>query len=131
MIVIDTHILIWWISNPEKLSQKAKKALEEAPKKGGIFISAISVWEIYMLVKKGRLELTMNIDTWFKKVLSLPFMRVVPIDAAIAASSVMLTGQIHDDPADRIIAATALKLEAPLVTSDTRLIRYLKIKTIW
>ncbi len=67
MIIIDTHVLIWWASNPEKLSPKAQKALTTEIKKGSILVSSISIWEIYMLIEKDRLKLSMNTESWVEK----------------------------------------------------------------
>ena len=132
MIVLDTHILIWWINNPDKLSDKARKRINlDIKKKEDILISSISIWEIYMLVKKGRLKFRVDIDTWIEKIEKLNFLRFIPVNNNIAAKSVMLVPPLHSDPADRIIIATALKNGATLITSDSKLLRYPHIQTLW
>lgn len=131
MIVLDTHILIWWVNSPQKLSKKAKKAIDEEKTKNGIFISSISTFEIYLLIKKGKLELTNYPDAWVERIESLPYVHFVPMDNQIAAASVNLPDFIHKDPADRIIIATALNLGAKLVTSDKKILEYSKVQTIW
>lgn len=131
MIVLDTHVLIWWLSSPDKLSKKALRRIEKEEKSGEIVVSAISVWEIYMLTEKGRLAFTMETHSWIKQVERMPFVRFAPIDTKIAAASVKLPGVLHSDPADRIIIATALLFAAPLITSDKRILRYPHVATIW
>lgn len=130
MIVLDTHALIWWLSNPKKLSRKALTLIEKAKKKQTIFVSSITAWEIYMLEKKGRLKLTMDVDTWMKKIESLPFIFFVPVDNQIAAKSVSLDDALQPDSADRIIIATAIQLGATLVTNDKKIKAYKKVKTV-
>ena len=130
MIVLDTHAWIWYVSNPEYLSQKAMEYVEQAKREKSIFISCISAWEVALLVKKGRLQLTMDVSDWISKVERLPFFQFVPVDNAIALKSVNLSG-LHPDPADRIIIATALQLGAPIVTKDERIHAYHRVQTIW
>lgn len=131
MIVLDTSVLIWWTSSPEKLSQKARKIIEKEIKKGEILVSSISIWEIYLLIKKDRLKFFTDPDSWLEKVESLPFIRFIPIDNKIAAKSVSLAPPLHDDPADRMIIATTLQYGAMLITSDKRILSYSHVQSIW
>lgn len=131
MIVLDTHTLVWWVSSPDKLSDKAKRAIKRSIKEGQIFVSSISVWEIALLTKKGRLKLTMDLESWISKVSQLAFLKFVPVDNSIALYSVNLPGTIHSDPADRMIIATARHLGAKLVTSDKRILKYKHVRAIW
>lgn len=131
MIVLDTHVLIWWVDNPNKLSGKAKKAIEEEKSKKGILVSSISVFEIYMLVKKNKLELISNPDVWLGKIESLPFIKFIPVDNKIAAYSVNLPDFYHKDPADRIIIATALNEGVKLITADKKILNYPLVQSIW
>lgn len=131
MIVLDTHIWLWWISNPENLSPSAFMAIQTATEKDGIVISAISTWEIALLIQKGRLNLSIDVRDWVRKTESLPFVRFIPVDNTIALRSVSLPGEFHPDPADRIIAATAFTIGAPLVTKDEKILNYPHVKTIW
>ena len=132
MICLDTHTLIWFFSNPELLSANALSAIEGAlHEKRPVCISAISVWEISLLVHKGRLILTMSVERWLDHVLNLSMLKVISVDAAIARKSVFLPGSMHPDPADRIITATCLLNNNPLVTRDRKLHKYPFIETIW
>ena len=131
MIVLDTHALVFWVSDPNKLSSEARSMINQAFKKKTVYVSTISVWEIAMLVTKGRLMLTMDVESWLDKVENLPGIQFVPMDTAIARKSVMLPGTLHPDPADRIIIATARQLGATLITSDQKIRSYKHVKTLW
>lgn len=131
MIVLDTHTWIWFISNPDLLSKRAKKAANAAVKNKSILISSISAWEFALLVAKKRIELTLDVTDWIAKSESLPFIKFVPVTNSIAVKSVNLPLPLHADPADRIIIATALSAGAPLVTKDRKLLDYSPVKTIW
>lgn len=131
MIVLDTNALIWWISDPGKLSRKARQAIENAKREGTIYISSISVLEIYVLVKKGRLKLNTLPDNWLKEIENLPFVNFVAIDNRIAITSVELIDFPHKDPADRIIIATALNIGVKLITSDKKILSYHHVESIW
>lgn len=131
MILLDTSALIRWICVPEKLSKRARKTIEEEIKKGEILISSISLWEICLLMKKERLGFWVDPENWLEKVESLPFIRFVPIDNQVAIKSVKLDGDFHQDPADRMIVATALLNGATLITSDKKILQYSKVQTIW
>ena len=131
MIVLDTHAWIWWVSSPEFLSETAKQIIDEAATQKNVFISSISTWEIAILVSRGRLKLTMNPADWVAASEALPFFDFVPVSNSIALKSVQLPGILHNDPADRIIIATAVSLGAVLVTKDEKIRNYPHVKTVW
>lgn len=132
MIVLDTHALVWWVSDPTRIPAKARRAADGARDKGeGIIVSSISIWEVAMLIAAGRLTLTVEAATWIASVEALPFLRFVPVDNRIAAMAVALSGFPHRDPADRMIVATALVLNATLVTADRRMRAYGPVVTLW
>jgi PIN domain nuclease of toxin-antitoxin system len=131
VIVLDTHVWLWWASAPENLSDAARDAVESAIAKGGIHISSMSVWEVAMLVARGRLQLSLPVAEWVKKAEGLPFFRFVPVTNRIAMTSVALPGEFHNDPADRIIVATTLLSRGSLVTADDKIIKYGHVNTIW
>lgn len=131
MIVLDTHVWVWWVSDPVRLSAKAKTAIDRAITEKGILLSSISAWEVAVLVKKGRMRLTLGVSDWIAKTEGLPFVRFVPVNNRIAVQSVELPGVFHDDPADRLITATALTMGAALITKDRRILEYEHVKTVW
>lgn len=132
MIVLDTHTLIWWGDSPQKLSKKARSIIEEErSKKENILVSSITIFEIYLLIKKGKLELSNHPDVWLGKIENLEAVRFVPVDNRVAAYSVNLPDFSHKDPVDRMIVATALIYGARLITSDEKILNYKKVQTIW
>ena len=130
-ILLDTHTWIWYLSDPERLSEDARQIILRAQSKESIFISAISTWEVAMLVKKQRLSLRMDVADWLRLSDSLPFLRFVPVENRILLKSVFLDSEVPSDPADRIIAATALSLGLPLVSKDTRMRQIPSLDVIW
>jgi PIN domain nuclease of toxin-antitoxin system len=131
VIVLDTHVLVWWVTGESTLSKKAKNALEREVVGGEIIVSAISAWEIAMLVEREKLVLTMDVGSWLATVQAIKVVRFVPVYPETAVKSVELPGEFHKDPADRMIVATARKLAAPLVTKDEKIRAYPHVKTIW
>ncbi|MEJ2619033.1 MAG: type II toxin-antitoxin system VapC family toxin [Candidatus Thiodiazotropha sp.] len=132
MIVIDTHVLVWWVSGKKSLSTTAGKVIQDTLHNGGeVIVSSISAWEIAMLIAKRRLVLSMDIESWLDEVNQIDGVRFLPVDNEIAIKSTVLPGEFHKDPADRIIVATARKLAAPLVTADEKIIQYAHVKTVW
>jgi PIN domain nuclease of toxin-antitoxin system len=131
VILLDTHVWLWWLSDPELLSEAAHASLESAQRGRAIRVSSISVWEVAMLVDRGRLRLRIPVEDWIARSEALPFVRFVPVDNAVALRSVNLPSRLHADPADRILAATALLLGCPLVTKDEKLQSYAAIDCIW
>lgn len=130
MVVADTHAWLWWLSGDASLSSTARSTLARAFDDGELGVSAISVWEAAMLLKKGRLALAMPLDELVARCETLPGLRFVPITPRIALASVALE-PLHADPADRMIVATALAHQAVLVTKDERLHGFAGLDTRW
>lgn len=131
MIVVDTHVLIWFVDNPKKLSSKAVKIINKEKENGVILVSSISIWEIYLLIKKNKLKFNIEAETWIKEIEGLPFIQFVPINNTIAAKSVNLPGEFHADPADRMIVATAREKGAVLISSDEKIRKYPHVQAVW
>ncbi len=131
VIVLDTHVLIWWVTGDAALSKKAQAAIDHELEDGRIVLSAISAWEIAMLADRQRLVLSMEVQSWLAAVAQIESVSFAPVDVEIATKSVQLPGEFHQDPADRIIVATARKLAVPLVTKDDKIRAYAHVKTIW
>ena len=131
MIVVDTHILVWWVSQDRQLSNSARKAIDnEADNGGTILVSSIAAWEVAMLVSKNRLTLTMDVDTWLETVAEIDCLAFVPVDNKVAVESTRMPGEFHQDPADRMIVALARQLSVPLVTADEKILNYEHVKTV-
>lgn len=131
MIVVDTHVIIWNALKPKKLSQKAKDTILDANQDKGIIFCDISLWEIAMLMKKGRLSVKTGYREFIKLILASNKYILQPITPEIAERSTQLPEEVNQDPADRIIAATAIVENAKLVTADKNLRLFNGIPTIW
>ncbi|MDC1513871.1 type II toxin-antitoxin system VapC family toxin [Porticoccaceae bacterium] len=132
LIVLDTHILLWWMSGDRKLSTKAKRAItKHQDQERSILVSSISAWEIGMLVHRGRLTLNMDVDSWLAEVDKIPAVEFVPVDNSVGLKSTCLPGEFHKDPADRMIVALARHTSYPLITADEKILAYKHVKTLW
>ncbi len=131
MIVLDTHVWVWYLNNSDQTSEEASASIERAKEEKKIYISCISTWEILILEKKNRLKFTTSASLWIRKSENLSFLEFVPINNTIVELSTTLPGKLHQDPADRLILATAHYLGFPLITKDKKLRDYPHIKTIW
>ena len=128
MIVLDTAAWIWRASDPKRLTTKARRAIDEAER---VLVSAISVWEVAMLVAKRRIRLDRPVEQWVAIALALPGIQLAPLEPAIAVRSAQLPGEFHADPADRIIVATALENAVLIVTPDDRIRSYPHVQSAW
>lgn len=133
MIVLDTHALVWWVNGDSQLSLNAKAAIENelSTDDGVLLVSAISAWEIAMLVNVDRLTLTMALDDWLETISNIEGVRFVPVDIEIGVESTRLPGDFHKDPADRMIVALARHLNVPMVTRDEKIRVYKHVQSIW
>lgn len=131
MILLDTHVWIWFLSNPGLISSTASELIEKAIHKNAVYVSSISVWEMALLVLKKRMVLKIEISEWISKAESLRFFQFIPVDNAIALRSVNLPPPLHSDPADRIIIASALALNVPLITKDEKILNYPIVDAVW
>jgi len=123
MIVLDTHIWVWWVHQDEHLTRIQSEVIA-ASETDVIGVSAISCWEIAKLVEYGRLELPNPLEAWFDQALNYPGVHLLPLTPEIAVESTCLPGKFHRDPADQIIVATARVYNCALVTSDEKILNY-------
>lgn len=129
MILLDTHAWIPWVAEDYHfLSKAAIKAIKKAESLG---VSAISCWEVAMLSSKKRLTLQLDVQDWVEIALKRPGIQLMNLDPEILVLSTRLPGEFHPDPADQMIAATALKYGIPLVTKDKYIHQWGHIETIW
>lgn len=126
LLLLDTHIWLWVAKRDayKRLSASCCKAIEQASNNGKLAVSVISVWEIGMLEAKGRIRLSKACLDWVQEALSASGLQLISLSPEIAIESSHLPGEIHGDPADRILAATARIYDAVLITQDSKLIEY-------
>lgn len=129
MIVLDTHIWVWWAHATEQLTGPQVQIIQ-SNETDVIGVSAISVWEVAKLVEWRRLELPCPLNEWFNKALSYPGIRLLELTPEIAIGSTQLPGEFHRDPADQIIVATARVYDCPLITSGSKILTYPHVKTV-
>lgn len=122
MILLDTHVLLWLVEDGKRLGTTARKRIEAEA--GDVYLSAMSFWEIAMLADKRRIALSMPMPQWSERLLGQGHFRVVPVDAVIASDAGALPGDIHGDPSDRMIIATARSLVCPILTVDRPILAY-------
>ena len=123
-ILLDTHTWIWLFGGLQELSQTTIDRINKAGKQGKVFISAISVWELSMLVAKNRITLSKPINQWIEESFSQPGVNLALLTPKIAIESSFLPGDFHGDPADRIIVATARIENLILLTRDKKILSY-------
>ena len=122
--LLDTHALVWLLEGNERLGQKSRDLINASAQSQSLYVSAITPWEIAILVNKGRLSFGQEIGEWLRIALSMPGIQMVPLSIEISVASTQLPGDFHADPADRIIVATARHLGATLVTEDKLILTY-------
>ncbi|MGQ0522075.1 MAG: type II toxin-antitoxin system VapC family toxin [Betaproteobacteria bacterium] len=131
MIVLDTHVLVWWVTGAPDLSTRAKRAIRATVRREAAVASAISIFEIATAVRRERLKFRVSLDQWLRDLRSLTELQLEPVSADIAHLAGTLGTSLPGDPADRIIVATAIGLKARLVTADIRLQKSQRIETVW
>lgn len=123
-VLLDTDALVWLVTGDERLRPAVRRRIEAAAQQQQLWVSAITPWEAGMLVAKARLVLDRDVMEWLQAALALPGIRLAPLEPVVAVASTRLLGDLHGDPADRLIVATARHLGAALVTADAALLSY-------
>jgi PIN domain nuclease of toxin-antitoxin system len=129
VIVLDTHALLWWALDPERLSPPAATTVQRMERDGG-YASAISFWELAIKVQRGKLELPITVEELARRIEGGGVVEVLPVDTATWLRSVGLAWE-HRDPADRVIVATALARQLPILTKDTAIRSFSGVAHIW
>ncbi len=123
-LLLDTHAAIW-ITEDQPLASVAVEAIDAAYRaESTVFVSAITAWEVGLLVSRSRLSLVAKPERWFQRLLAIPGVRLADLTPDILIASSFLPGEPPRDPADRIILATARDLGATLITRDRLLLKY-------
>jgi len=128
MVLLDTHIWLWWFSTHESLSVREHEALAALAETGEVALSAISLRELQMLHARGRVRLDRPLKTWLVE--ATGSVRMIALDVSVVLAVDSLPPDFHGDPADRIIAATARAYDLPLATRD-RAIRRSGAVRLW
>jgi PIN domain nuclease of toxin-antitoxin system len=127
LTLLDTHIWIWSVEHDQRLSNKHFEIIDSSPE--NLAISVVSCWEIAMLVSKGRIKLDRPLRDWLERATTSSAIHVLPLTPIIAAEAYELPGTFHEDPADRLIVATARVHKCLLLTEDSKILDYSHVKT--
>ena len=126
MIVLDTHVWLWWLVAPRRLSRAASQTIDRAAQIG---VSAISVFELADLVERGRIKIDTRVRAWTREAFAVERVQPLPVTPDVAIDAAQL--RFASDPFDRIIYATARAEDALLVTRDERLHAFDPERTVW
>ncbi len=129
-ILLDTHVWIWAMVGDSRLKKQFQNAFKRASEANGILVSSMSIWEIGMLVEKKRIEIDMDVLDWVEQALDVPGVELCSVTPKIAIQSTRLVGEVHGDPIDRLLIATASEENAVLITCDRKILDYAKGKYI-
>jgi PIN domain nuclease of toxin-antitoxin system len=127
-VFLDTHIFLWLVDGDSRLKNKTLDLINDTSEHGKLMLSAISIWEIALLESKNRISLNQSINNWVNDAINLSGVKVLDLSKEVLIESCNLRGNIHSDPADRIIIASSRMYKIPLITYDARIIEYSKNK---
>ncbi|GAB3923321.1 type II toxin-antitoxin system VapC family toxin [Larkinella terrae] len=123
MILLDTHIWIWWVQTPERLKPTTLEYLDNLSP-SDIFINVISCWEFAKLVEKNKIALSESVSDWFTVSIDRSGIGVISLERSIITDACNLPGEFHSDPADQLIVATSRIKNLPLLTADRKILNY-------
>lgn len=123
MILLDTHVWVWWVSRHQSLSSKMERIIQQH-QADGLIVSIISCWEVAKLVELGKLSLTLPVLDWLNQALIYPGVQLLPLDVPVVVESTQLPGDFHRDPADQLLVATARIYNLPILTADSQILNY-------
>lgn len=128
MIVLDTHIWVWWVDGNQRLTKANEQWIQQYQSQG-LGVSIISCWEVAKLVENNKLVLSCSVSQWLKDALAYPGVQLLDLTLPIVIESTQLVG-FHRDPADQIIVATARIYNCPLLTVDDKILNYPNVQTL-
>lgn len=127
LLLLDTHVWVWLIEGEvRRLRPALCKELESRAERDELVVSDLSLWEVAIKAGKGKLVLAPDADSWIRRAVRAPGIRVLAAEREALLLSARLPGSLHGDPVDRVLAATAILHGMRLVTADAALIRYAK-----
>jgi PIN domain nuclease of toxin-antitoxin system len=124
-VLLDSHIALWFAAGTG-LSARAAQHINDARNGEGVYLSAVTVWEVGNLIRKRRVGIDMTLLEWVRGFLGVGGFQLVDLTVGIVIEAASLPGHLHDDPADRFLVATARHLDVPIVTRDKRILSYAK-----
>jgi PIN domain nuclease of toxin-antitoxin system len=127
VIILDTHIWIWWVQGDNNLTTDRRLAIP-THERTGLGVSAISCWEVAKLVEGKRIDFGRPVADWISTALAYPGIVLLPLSPDVAVDSSNLPGSFHKDPADQIMVATARVMKCPLMTQDKKIIAYAHVE---
>jgi PIN domain nuclease of toxin-antitoxin system len=130
MILLDTHVWLWLLHDPSRLSNAANQRIADEEAQNGLLISAISVWEVAVKVSGGKLTLPLPIADWYEQAKTQSGTVIEALNPLDAIASTQLPGEFHKDSADRILIAISQRYRIPLVTCDSKMLNYPHIETV-
>jgi len=131
VILLDTHVLLWTVSNPSKLSRAAVREIRKAQLEGGCAIASISLWEMGLLFARGAIRVSGTIEASIREIVERSAVHILEITPDIAGLSVAFPESYPKDPGDRLIGATARALGLTLITQDERILACPLVRAIW
>jgi PIN domain nuclease of toxin-antitoxin system len=124
-LLLDTHIALWLDSGSDRLRQSTRDLIDKCWRDGGtIFLSAVTAWEIALLVDGGRIDIDISVESWIRRFLDRPGIKEAQLTLHSATQAYALNHLEHRDPVDRLLIATAIDLACPLITYDDRILRF-------
>jgi PIN domain nuclease of toxin-antitoxin system len=121
-LLLDTHVVVW-IGNGEPIAEEARSEIDQAYRKDAVYVSAVSAWEITQLAARNRIGFTAPLATWFDRMITAMGFATLPLTPECAIAAALLPN-IHRDPADRFLIATAQNMDLTLVTRDSDIRKY-------
>ena len=129
MIVLDTHVWVWWVHATSQLTPANLQSLDAAAREG-LGVSIISCWEVAKLVEYGRLRLPDDVEQWLQQALTHPGVQLLDLTPRIVVESTRLPAPFHRDPADQLIVATARVHGLSVATADAKILTYPHVETV-
>ena len=129
MVLLDTHVLVWTIADPDKLSKRAREAIREARSESSVAIADFTLWELAWLLEHHRIRVWGTLESFVRE--ATEQVAVKPITPEIAAIAVRLPATFPRDPGDRLIASTAISYGVPLITADEQIRKSATVSTLW
>lgn len=131
LTLLDTHAWVWWVTADRRLPARLVQLIMTAAKAEGVWISAISVWEVAKKVEKRQLVLDRPLESWMEAALARDGLSVAELTPPILLASCQLPEPFHGDPADQMIVATVRLRRGRLVTKDEKIRAYPHVITVW